>query len=121
MNNNITFNKSNNKCRDFRQTKQIKIVKNSEPNSAENLSVAEAEIIKSLLNYPSLERVFDANAAQNLNSIKQKMRSTVDDLERVIRRGAKSDAEKAATAIKAIQTTLALLEEIEKSRHSNAR
>lgn len=87
----------------------------------EELSAAKAETIKSLLNYPSLERVFDPHNADNLSALKQKMRATIDDLERVVRRGSKTDAERAAIAVEAIQTTLHFLEEIESARQSKTK
>ncbi len=93
-------------------------VKKLELPSEENLSHEESETIKSLLNYPSLERIFDAEAAHNLFAIKLKMRSTIEELERVVRRGAKNDADKAARAVKGLQTTLDFIAELEKSRQT---
>lgn len=75
---------------------------------------AEKDIIKSLLNYPSLDKIF--SDAANLSATRKQMRSTIDDLERVIRRGTKDDAEKAAAAVKAFQTVLNFLDELENLR-----
>jgi len=76
---------------------------------------ADTDIIKSLLNYPSLEKIF--SDAASLSATRKQMRSTIDDLERVIRRGTKEDAEKAAATVKAFQTVLSFLDELENLRN----
>ena len=96
-------------------------VKKTESNQAENPNAEELEVIKSLLNYPSLEKVFDQKDAQNPSAIKRKMQSTIDDLERVIRRGTKADAEKAARTIEACKVVLNFLNELENARRAQAK
>ena len=96
-------------------------MKQTESNPAEKLSHEEIEIINSLLNYPSLEKVFDPTDSRNPSAIKQKMQSTIDDLERVIRRGSKDDAEKAARAVEAYKIVLGFLDELETARQAQAR
>jgi len=95
-------------------------VKQSKANQAENLNAEEMEIIKSLLNYPSLEKVFDQTDLRKQPEMKQKMQFTIDDLERVIRRGTKDDAEKAARAVEAYKTVLGFLDELENMRQAQA-
>ena len=96
-------------------------MKQTESNQAENPNAEEAEIIKSLLNYPSLEKVFDTNGARNSAAMKREMQSTIDDLERVIRRGTKTDAAKAARTIEAYKIVLNFLDELENARRAQAK
>ena len=96
-------------------------MKQSKSNQTEQLKTEEIEVIKSLLNYPSLEKVFDQADSRGLSAIKQKMQSTVDDLERVIRRGTKEDAEKAVKVVEAYKTVLGFLDELENKRQAQAR
>lgn len=93
-------------------------MKQSESSQAEKLSSEEMETVKSLLNYPSLERVFAQNDSRSPSAMRQKMQSTVADLERVIRRGTKDDAEKAAKAVEAYKTVLSFLDELENARQA---
>ena len=96
-------------------------MKQSTSNSKKAAPEETSEIIKSLLNYPSLEKVFDDSDSQNLSVMKRKMQSTIDDLERVIRRGTREDAEKAAKVVKAFQTVLSFLDELEELRQCQAK
>lgn len=91
----------------------MKHIQNQE---SDNLTGEEIETIKSLLNYPTLEKVFDQQQPQNLSSFKQKIRQNITDLERIIRRGSQSEAEKSAKVIKAFQTTFDFMEELESIR-----
>ncbi len=95
-------------------------MKQPESKQAENINREEIETIKSLLNYPSLEKIFDQADWRSPAAMKQKMQSTVDDLERVIRRGTKDDAEKAARAAEAYKTVLSFLNELENARQAQA-
>jgi hypothetical protein len=79
-----------------------------------------AEVIESLLKYPALEKVFDG-APHNYERTKQKMTETVTDLERVLRRGSRTDAEKAEKIIAAYRTALKFLDEIEQLRKQQIR
>ena len=83
------------------------------------LTVEEREIINTLVSYPHLERAFaeDAGAQQ----IKRRMRQTVAELERIIRRGAAREAAQAAIILTAYQTTLDFLDELEQSRRRQAK
>lgn len=96
-------------------------MKRRESNEAEKLNAEELDTIKSLLNYPSLEKVFDSDNPGNLPAMKRKMQATVDDLERVIRRGTKEDAEKAARAAEAYRTVLNFLAELENARQAQVK
>ena len=96
-------------------------MKQSKSNEPEKLNREEIETINSLLNYPSLEKVFDPTDSRSPSEMKQKMQSTIDDLERVIRRGTKGDAEKAARAVEAYKTVLGFLDELETARQAQAK
>lgn len=87
-------------------------------NQAESNSES-AEIIGSLVHYPSLEAAFAD--AEILLAIKEKMRLAIEDLERVVRRGNKADAEKATLTIKALQATMKFLDELETLRHAQSK
>ncbi len=78
------------------------------------------ELVKSLLQYPLLERVFDPADAQNFPALKQKMQSTIDDLERVVRRGTKTDAEKAARVLESYKLVSNFLDEMDKTRRTQS-
>ena len=93
-------------------------MKRSQPKTSEKLTDEERETINALLHYPSLDKVFDQNEPQSLVEMKQKMRSTITELERVVRRGSQTEAEKAARIIEAYQTTLRFLDELERRRNS---
>jgi hypothetical protein len=85
-------------------------MKNLEP----ELTTEEQELIESLIKYPALESAFDRNAPAGFAEIRQKLLSTVTNLERVVRRGEKSDAARAAIIITAYQTAISFLSELEK-------
>ena len=80
------------------------------------LSVQEIETIESLIKYPSLETLFDAADTSKLFKMRQNLKSTIFDSERVIRIGDKSDAEKATKVLEACQIMLKFLEELENLR-----
>lgn len=84
------------------------------------LTDEERETIESLVNYPSLERVFGEDVAPGAEKIRRKMQESVADLERVVRRGAKAEAEKAARVLTAYKTTLAFLDELERARKNQS-
>lgn len=88
-------------------------MKRFEADAPNNLTDEEKETIESLLQYPSLERVFEGGDAHNLAETKKKMRSSVALLERTIRSGAKADADRAAKIVAAYRTTMAFLDELE--------
>lgn len=80
----------------------------------------ERETIAALVNYPSLERAFAENVAGGAEQIKRKMAQSVADFERVVRRGAQAEAEKAARILTAYKTTVAFLEELEAMQKKQA-
>ncbi len=71
------------------------------------------EDIAKILNYPSLDKLFDDNNPNALADIRVKFNQTKQDLERVIRQGSKIDAEKADKTMKALNITLDFLANLE--------
>ena len=94
-------------------------MKHNQAQTSDNLTDEEIETINTILHYPSLENVFDQEQ-QNLTEKRQNMLSTVAELERVVRRGSKAEAEKATRIIEAFQTTLNFLDELEKMRENQS-
>lgn len=88
--------------------------------TSEKFTDEERETIESLLNYPSLEKVFARDAPHNLAETKRKMNATVAELERVIRGGTKTDAEKASKIAAAYRTAIDFLDELERLRKNHA-
>jgi hypothetical protein len=81
----------------------------------------EIETIEALLKYPSLEKVFDERAPDSYEKTKRTMTSVIAELERVIRRGTKQDAERAETILEAYRTALNFLDELENIRRKQAK
>lgn len=74
--------------------------------------------LSSLLNYPSLGRLFEGSDTQALEEMRGRLTRTSQDLERVLRQGTKEDAERSARASRAVGATLALLAELDEIRRS---
>lgn len=89
-------------------------MKQTAPNQP--ISPEEQRLIESLLHYPSLDRVFDPTDEKKFIALKQKMQLTIDDLERVIRRGSNEDAAKAAKVIEAYRVSLNFLDDLDSRR-----
>lgn len=95
-------------------------MKQSKAENSEEPTDEERETIESLLNYPSLENAF-AESGGGGKQLKQKMLLTVAELERVIRRGSRMEAEKASVITAAYRTTLDFLDELEARRNSRVK
>jgi cell fate (sporulation/competence/biofilm development) regulator YlbF (YheA/YmcA/DUF963 family) len=78
------------------------------------------EDISKILNYPSLDKLFDENNPNALAEIRGKFGKTQEDLERVIRQGSKEDAEKAGKVSRAIKITLDFLDNLEELKQQSA-
>ena len=96
------------------------VLKAKQPESNLNTTAEESELIESLFKYPSLETVFNTETPQ-LAAMQRRMQTTVDDLERVIRRGTKEDAGKAAKVVEAYRITMNFLDELETIRRASGR
>lgn len=112
MSNTITINKTKEKI--INQRRICRPVKKFDASS--KVSPEELAVIESLFKYPSLEKVFDSRDAQKFPAIKHKMQSSVDELERIIRRGAKEDAADASVVAEAYRIVLNFLDELEAIR-----
>ncbi len=75
------------------------------------------EDLSSLFNYPSIGQLFSETDLHSLQKFRAKMNQTFEDLERVIRRGSKEDAEKARRVADAIKITLEFLSTLEQARN----
>lgn len=95
-------------------------MKSGKPENKEN-SVLTDDVIKALLNYPSLEKVFNYQHPQNKERTKQKMQTTVTELERIVRRGRKNESERAVKVITAYRTAIKFLDELEEIRNRQAK
>jgi hypothetical protein len=82
-------------------------------NSTSEPTAEERELIETLIKYPALEAVFDSSSGNGFAEIKQKMQATLANLERVVRRGEKSEAERASVVITAYQTAINFIGELE--------
>lgn len=89
------------------------------PRTPEAIAAATAEQppedLSSLLNYPALGRLFDGATAASpeLARMRTQLTQTVQQLERVQRQGSSTDAARAAQIVRAFQTTLKFLDELE--------
>lgn len=94
---------------------------NSSNSKSEKITTEELEVIEALLKYPSLEKVFDNNSPAAYEKTRHKMNAVVVELERVVRRGTKQDAEKAEQIIEAYTTALNFLGELEQMRKQQSK
>lgn len=89
---------------------------NSLGSKSDKSTPAEIETIEALLKYPSLEKVFDTSSTDGYEKTRKKMNGAIAELERVIRRGTKQDAERAEIILEAYRTALNFLDELENIR-----
>ena len=72
--------------------------------------------LSSVFNYPSLGQLFDADDTRPLEELRARLQRTSQDLERVVRQGPKTDAERASRAARAVAVTLRFLDDLEQLR-----
>lgn len=94
---------------------------NSQNSKNKESTPEELETIAALLKYPSLEKVFDAGAPDGYERTKKTMNGVIVELERVLRRGTKKDAERAEIILEAYRTALNFLDELENIRRRQAK
>lgn len=94
-------------------TQNQELEQNNDENSQFPIGLT-PEDIKILVNYPALGKLFDSDNQGALNSLKEKMNLTQQNLERVIRQGSKEDAENAQQVIESIKVVVNFLEMLEK-------
>lgn len=72
------------------------------------------EDLASLFNYPALASLFDAPDGTAREEMRERLRRTSQDLERVIRQAPQDEADRASRVARAYAATLALLDSLEK-------
>lgn len=85
----------------------------------QNNSEFNQDDLAQLFNYPSIGELFSDNNGVGLNSFRQKLNITRENLERIIRYGKKAEADSAAQALRAVEVTLEFLQTLQKMRLSN--
>lgn len=99
---------------------------NTRDNMSDNTSVGTGDLamnessdndLSSLLNYPSIGRLFDGPDPNALENMRSRLSTTSRELERIIRQGSKEEAEKAGRVIKAINVTLDFLNALDRMKH----
>ncbi|HYO63808.1 MAG TPA: hypothetical protein VER08_09275 [Pyrinomonadaceae bacterium] len=90
----------------------------SRPGHTADARTESANDLSSLLNYPSLGRLFEGSDTRALEEMRARLGRTNQDLERVVRQGAKEEAERAARASRAVAVTLAFLDDLEQLRRA---
>ena len=74
--------------------------------------------LSSLLNYPSLGRLFEGTDSSALEDSRGRLDRTNQDLERVVRQGTKEDADRASRASRAVLLTLSFLGDLDQLRRT---
>jgi len=82
------------------------------------LTEEERAAIESLVHYPSLERAYAEDS--EAKKIKRKMNESIVEFERIVRRGTKTEAEKAERILTAYRTTLGFMNELEMLRQNKS-
>src|SRR5262245_20161863 len=70
-------------------------------------------VVEALLTYPSLARLFETQDAKALDDMRSRLYRTRQNLERVVRQGPSSDANRAARILGAYDLALLLLKDLE--------
>lgn len=74
------------------------------------------EDLAKLYDYPSIGQLFSEPDTRRLDEFCQRLRATRENLERVIRHGDRSDAERATRAIRAVEVTVDFLQSLKEMR-----
>jgi hypothetical protein len=69
--------------------------------------------LTAFLKFPSLSRLFQSPASNDLAKMRAQLRQTNERLERVVRQGTKEEADRALLVSRSYTLTLALLDELE--------
>jgi hypothetical protein len=87
----------------------------SDENSGLPIGLTEADIT-ALTHYPTLAKLFDGANLEGIATMKTKLNLTIQNLERVVIRGSRTDSEQAQIAVTAIRNALDFLELLEQMR-----
>ena len=74
------------------------------------------EDLAKIFHYPSIGQLFSETAPETAGDFAARLTSTRDQLETVVRRGDRAEADRAGTAIKGINVTLDFLESLQRGR-----
>ncbi|MBA3714885.1 MAG: hypothetical protein H0W76_20900 [Pyrinomonadaceae bacterium] len=85
--------------------------------SADASAPAVSGELVAIFNYPAIGRLFDGPDNQALTEMRNRLEQSNQQAERLIRQGSKDKAERAQRVASALQTTLTLLNELEKMRN----
>lgn len=88
---------------------------NSTAPDSVNAQLSEEDLAK-LYDYPSIGQLFSEPDTRRLDEFCQRLRSTRENLERVVRYGDRAEAERASRAIRAVEVTLEFLQSLQKMR-----
>ena len=77
--------------------------------------------LSSLYHYPSLGGLFEQPASPQLEEMRGRLARTTQSLERVVRQGTKDEAERAGRALRAYETVVGLLDDLQKLQREQAK
>ena len=75
--------------------------------------------LSKLFDYPSVGELFSTGDTQRFDEFCAKLNATRENLERIVRYGARDDAARAARAVKAVETTLEFLKNLQEMRQNS--
>ncbi|MEP6923854.1 MAG: hypothetical protein ABI954_05285 [Pyrinomonadaceae bacterium] len=94
---------------------------NSARSSGSLLNGLTSEDIAALTHYPSLDKLFHDHDFSALNTMKSRLQTTFQNLERVILRGSGDDSKRAQVAAAAVRNALDFLEMLEQIRNTQTK
>jgi hypothetical protein len=81
--------------------------------------VENSDDLAKLFDYPSVGELFSTGDTRRLDEFCAKLAATRENLERVVRYGSRDEATRAERAIKAFETTLEFLQNLQKMRQDS--
>lgn len=90
--------------------------KSSVASAARASSLNDAGNLASIFNYPHLGQLFEGDLAEPLEEMRARFARTSQELESIVRRGAREEADRAARALRAYSVAAELLSELEQMR-----
>ena len=75
--------------------------------------------LANLYNYPSIGKLFSTDEPNNLHQFRNKLNTTREKLDLIVRRGSNEEANKASKALDAIKITLNFLQKLEIEQNGN--
>ena len=77
-----------------------------------------AEDLSKLFDYPSVGELFSSGDTQRFDEFCARLTATRENLERIVRYGSRDEAARATRALKAVETTLEFLQNLQKMRQT---